>query len=132
MRENLKENVIREKSFQFAVRMVKLYQYLCNKKKEYVLSKQLLRSGTSIGANVEEAQGAISKADFSNKMSIAYKEAKETHYWLRLLQATEYLDQQSYDSIIEDCSEICKLLFSILKKTGRMRDEECVVMNNDE
>jgi len=131
MMENLKENVIREKSFEFAVRMVKLYQYLCNEKKEYVLSKQLLRSGTSIGANVEEAQGAISKADFSSKMSIAYKEAKEAHYWLRLLHATEYIDQQSYESIIENSSEICKLLFSILKKTGRMRDEECA-MDNDE
>lgn len=120
----MKEHVIREKSFRFAVRIVRLYQHLCNEKKEYVLSKQVLRSGTSIGANVEEAQGGVSKADFSSKISIAYKEAKETHYWLRLLHATEYLDQQSYNSIIEDCDEICKLLFSILKKTKIMKDSE--------
>ncbi|MCK5328735.1 MAG: four helix bundle protein [Candidatus Latescibacteria bacterium] len=120
----MEENVIREKSFQFAVRIVKLYEYLRHEKKEYVLSKQILRSGTSIGANVEEAQGGISKADFSSKISIAYKEARETHYWLRLLHATEYLDKQSYDSIMEDCGEICKLLFAIVKKTRIMPNEE--------
>jgi four helix bundle protein len=118
------KNVIREKSFQFAIRIVKLYQYLCNEKKEYLLSKQLLRSGTSIGANVEEAQGGISKADFSSKISIAYKEARETHYWLRLLQVTEYLGRESYDSIMEDCGEICKLLFAIVKKTRIIPNEE--------
>ena len=78
---NGKENVIKVKTFNFAVRIVKLYQYLCNERKEYVLSKQILRSGTSIGANVEEACGGISKQDFSHKISISYKEAKETHYW---------------------------------------------------
>ena len=115
------ENPIQTKSYAFALRIVKLYRFLCNEKKEYILSKQLVRSGTSIGANVEEAQGGISRADFSNKMSIAYKEAKETHYWLRLLYATDYIDKKSFDSIIEDCDEICKILFSIIKKTRKMR-----------
>ena len=87
-----KENIIKIKSFDFAVRIVKLSQYLVEKKKEFVISKQIMKSGTSIGANVEEADGGISKADFSNKISIAYKEAKETNYWLRLLKATDYID----------------------------------------
>lgn len=113
----MKENVVKDKSFKFAVRIVKLYQYLCSDKKEYVLSKQILRSGTSIGANVEEADGGISKSDFSSKISIAYKEAKETHYWLRLLKETNYLDDKMFNSLIYDCDEICKLLFSILKTT---------------
>lgn len=111
----MKENVVKDKSFKFAVRIVKLYQYLCEEKREYVLSKQILRSGTSIGANVEEADGGISKADFSNKILLAYKEAKETHYWIRLLKETDYMDKKMYNSLIEDCNEICKLLFSILK-----------------
>ena len=85
------ENVIENKSFGFAVRIVKLYKYLCDKKKEYVLSKQLLRSGTSIGANVAEAQQAQSKADFISKISIALKETTETKYWLKLLNATDFL-----------------------------------------
>ena len=114
---NGKENVIKVKTFKFAVRIVKLYQYLCNEKKEYVLSKQLLRSGTSIGANVEEAGGGSSKLDFSHKISISYKEAKETHYWLRLLKETEYIDTRMFESMIIDCEEICKILFSIIKTT---------------
>ncbi len=113
---NKKENILLEKSFAFAVRSVELYKYL-TKKKEFVLSKQILRSGTSIGANAEEADGAISKADFSSKISIAYKEAKETHYWLRLLKETKFIDQKLFDSLLEDCNELCKLLFSILKTT---------------
>ncbi|MBL7995779.1 four helix bundle protein [bacterium] len=114
---NKKENIVKDKSFAFAVRIVNLYKFLKEDKKEYVLSKQILRSGTSIGANIEEADGGISKADFSNKISIAYKEAKETHYWLRLLHDTDYIDQTSFDSIMNDCNEICKLLFSILRTT---------------
>ncbi len=113
----MKENIIKDKTFNFAVRIVKLNQYLVNKKKEFVISKQILRSGTSIGANVEEADGGISKSDFSHKISIAYKEAKETHYWLRLLNATEYIDKKIYDSLLSDCNEICKILFAILKTT---------------
>jgi four helix bundle protein len=104
------------------VRIVKLYQYLCKEKYEFVLSKQILRSGTSIGANVEEADGGISKSDFSNKISISYKEAKETHYWLRLLKETNYLSENLFNSLIQDCNEICKILFSILK-TSRIKNK---------
>lgn len=85
------ENIIEKKSFDFAIRIVKLYKFLCNEKNEFVLSKQLLRSGTSIGANVAEAQQAQSKADFISKISIALKEATESKYWLRLLNATDYI-----------------------------------------
>jgi four helix bundle protein len=122
--EQSKDNVLKEKSFTFAVRIVKLYQYLCSEKKEFILSKQTLRSGTSIGANVEEAQGGVSKADFSNKIGIAYKEAKETHYWLRLLHETKYIDQQPFHSILEDCDELCRLLFSVLKTTRINSNEQ--------
>ncbi|MFN3344961.1 MAG: four helix bundle protein [Chloroherpetonaceae bacterium] len=117
MSSGKKQNVAAEKSFLFAVRIVKLYQHLSEKKKEFVLSKQILRSGTSIGANVEEAEGAISKADFSNKISIAYKEARETHYWIRLLSATGFLNQKEQESIIKDCEELLKILRAILNKT---------------
>jgi four helix bundle protein len=110
-----KGNIILDKSFKFAIRIVKLYQYLSNEKKEYILSKQILKSGTSIGANVEEAHGGISTADFSCKISIAYKESKETKYWLRLLFETDYLEKKLFDSLIFDCEEINKILFSILK-----------------
>ena len=113
----MRENVVKEKSFKFAVRIVNLYKYLVDEKREFVLSKQILRSGTAIGANIEEADGGISKADLSHKISIAYKESKETHYWLRLLNETKYLDRSSFDSMMTDCNEICKLLFSILKTT---------------
>jgi four helix bundle protein len=113
----MKENIVKNKSFAFAIRIVKLYQYLCNEKHEYVLSKQILKSGTSIGANIEEADGGISKPDFSNKISIAYKEFKETHYWLRLLKETEFIEEKLFVSLIKDCNEICKLLFAILKTT---------------
>jgi len=112
-----KKNVVREKSFSFAIRIVKLYQYLCAEKREYVLARQVLKSGTSIGANIEEADSSISKKEFSNKISIAYKEAKETHYWLRLLIATGYINQKEFDSLFHDCEEICKLLFAIIRTT---------------
>jgi len=113
----MKENIVKNKSFAFAVRIVRLYQYLCKEKNEFVLSKQILKSGTSIGPNIEEADGGISRAEFSNKISIAYKESKETHYWIRLLKETDYINDKIYNSLIEDCNEICKLLFSILKTT---------------
>ena len=112
-----KTNVIIDKSFQFAVRIIKLYQYLCNERKEYVLSKQILRSGTSIGANVEEAHGGISNPDFSHKISIAYKEARETHYWLRLLYASSYIGKKMFDSLLFDCDELCRISYSILNTT---------------
>lgn len=107
------ENVIENKSFGFAVRIVKLYKYLCDKKKEYVLSKQLLRSGTSIGANVAEE----SKADFISKISIALKETTETKYWLKLLNATDFLSDNEIKTILADCVEIEKILTSILKSS---------------
>ncbi len=110
-------NVVEEKSFSFAVRIVRLNQYLRSAKKEHVLSKQLLRSGTSIGANIAEAQQAQSRADFLSKMEIALKEASETKYWLRLLQATEYLSTPEFESVYRDCSEMEKLLVSIVKAT---------------
>nr|WP_316619496.1 four helix bundle protein [uncultured Ruminococcus sp.] len=111
------KNIIEKKSFDFAIRIVKLYKYLCNNKKEYVLSKQVLRSGTSIGANVAEAQQAQSKADFISKLSIALKETTETKYWLRLLNATNYLNQSEIKSILDDCIEIEKILTSILRSS---------------
>ncbi len=112
-----KENVIQDKSFEFAVRMVRAYQYLTTNKREFVLSKQLLRCGTSIGANVSEANGAISKADFSNKISIAYKECLETKYWISLLWKTGFLDEKVHESLYTDADEIGKILFAILKTT---------------
>ena len=112
------DNAILEKSFAFAVRIVNLYKYLTNQKKEYVLSKQLLRCGTSVGANVTEAQRAQSKADFIAKMSIALKEAYEVDYWLRLLFATAYIEENAYKSLSEDSEELISLLISICKTAG--------------
>ena len=111
------ENVIEIKSFNFAVRIVNLYKYLTDKKKEYVLSKQLLRSGTSIGANVAEAEQAQSKPDFVSKMNIALKETSETKYWIKLLNATEFLSEKESDSLLADCVELEKLLVSIIKSS---------------
>ena len=107
------ENIIQEKSFAFAVRIVKLYKFLCEEKKEFVLSKQILRSGTSIGANIEESIGGQSDKDFLSKISIAYKEARETVYWLKLLSATDYLNQEQADSLLKDIEELCKILGKI-------------------
>jgi four helix bundle protein len=110
-------NITQEKAYAFALRIVKLYKYLTNHKKEFILSKQILRSGTSIGANVAEANGAISNADFSAKISIAYKEALETKYWLKLLFEAEYIAKKEFESLHSDCDELCKIFFSILKTT---------------
>ena len=114
-----KGNIILDKSFTFAVRIVKLYKHLCEDKKEYILSKQLLRSGTSVGANINEAQAGQSKKDFIAKMSIASKEARESKYWIDLLVKTEYLniDDQHTKSLINDIEEIIKLLTSIVKSS---------------
>lgn len=117
MRVNEMGNTIENKSFDFAVRIVNLYKYLCNEKKEFVLSKQLLRSGTSIGANVSEGEKAQSKADFYTKMTIALKEANETDYWLRLMYATEYLTEQEFESLSKDNKEIISILVAITKTT---------------
>jgi len=111
------DNPIQAKSYTFALRMVKLYQFLCDENKEFVLSKQIVRSGTSIGANVEEAIGAQSGKDFLSKMNIAYKEARETHYWLRLLRDSEMLSSDQAASIIDDCEEFLKISGSIIKTT---------------
>ena len=111
------ENIIAEKSFSFAIRIVKLYHYLSKKEQEYVLTRQLLRAGTSIGANIAEAQQAQSRADFISKLSIALKEASETNYWLRLLAATNYLSQKGANSMLADCRELEKLLTAILNST---------------
>ncbi|WP_162427535.1 four helix bundle protein [Pontibacter pudoricolor] len=116
-----KENIIQSKSFDFAVQIVLLCNKLAEEKREFILSKQLMRSGTSIGANVEEAIGGISTADFSAKISIAYKEAQETSYWLRLLHATAYIDQITFDTMHSAYVEISKILFSILRSSGRIR-----------
>ena len=111
----MKENIIKKKSFDFALRIVKLYQYLVNDKKEFVLSKQLLRSGTSIGANVREAEQAESKADFIHKTSISLKEANESEYWIELLFKADYIDEIQFNSTNKDLKEILKLLTSIIK-----------------
>ena len=111
-------NTVEEKSFMFAIRIVNLSKYLADKN-EYVLSKQILRSGTSIGANVAEAQQAQSTADFISKLTIALKEASETNYWLRLLNATKYITNTEFSSLIADCREIEKLLTSIIKSSKK-------------
>lgn len=110
-----KNNILQQKSFDFAIRIVNLYRYLKEEKKEYILSKQLLRAGTSIGANVEEAIGGQSEKDFFSKLSIAYKEARETHYWIRLLTKTNYLQKEETLSILEDTEELLKIIGSIQK-----------------
>ena len=111
------ENAVEAKSFRFAVRIVKLCRHLRQTKKEFLLSKQLLRSGTSIGANIVEAQQAQSRADFISKLSIALKEASETNYWLRLLKEADFLTEAEFSSIYSDCRELEKLLTAILKRT---------------
>lgn len=118
-----KPNVIRDKSFAFALRVVKMYKFLIDKK-EYVLSKQLLRSGTAVGALVREAEHAESKADFIHKMAIAQKEANETDYWIELLFQSHYIDNSEYNSISKDIKELNKILASIIitskeKKYGK-------------
>ena len=111
----MKNNIIKDKSYTFALRMIKAYKYLTQEQREFVLSKQVLRSGTSIGALVREAEHAQSDADFINKMSIALKEANETEYWLMLLKDSEYIDEKSFASIHTDCDELIRLLVSIVK-----------------
>ena len=111
----MKENVVKDKSFTFALRVVRLAKYLRGEQREFVLSKQVLRSGTAIGALVREAEHAESRADFIHKMHIALKEANETQYWLELLHQSEYIDHQSFESIGSDNEELLKLLVSIVK-----------------
>ena len=110
---------IQDKSYRFAVRVVKLCRYLQSEHKEFVIGRQLMRSGTSIGANVAESQQAQSRADFVNKLNIALKEAYETDYWLRLLKDTQYLTKEQFVSIYSDCCELERLLISIIKASKK-------------
>lgn len=114
-----KSNPLLDKSYAFAIRIVKAYQYLCTEHREYNLSKQLLRCGTSIGANSSEAQGGQSKKDFAAKIQIAYKEAKETHFWIRLLRDTNYFEPKLANSLLKDCEELLRIIASILKSSRK-------------
>lgn len=111
----MSDSPVKDKSYKFAIRIVNVYKHLTETKREYVMSKQMLRSGTSIGANIREANQAESKADFIHKMSIALKESSETEYWLELLRDTQFLEQKEFDSLHKDCEEVLKLLTSIIK-----------------
>lgn len=113
----MEKSILKEKSYFFAIRIVKLHRFLCNEKKEHVLSRQILRSGTAIGALIREAEFGQSKADFRSKMSIALKEANETDYWLNLLKDTEYLNEKMFQSVSEDCLELIKMLVATVKTT---------------
>jgi len=115
----MRENNLKNKSFAFAVRIVKLYQLLTAERKEFVLSKQLLRAGTAIGSMVRESENAESKADFIHKLSIAQKECNESIYWLELLNATDYLSKTEYDSVNNDAVELIKILTTIIKNTKK-------------
>lgn len=114
-----KKSILKEKSFLFALRIVKLYKFLCDEKREFVLSKQLLRSGTSVGANIREAQNAQSKADFIHKLSISQKECDETIYWLELLHQSEYINENEFISVNKDATELLKMLRSAILTTKK-------------
>ena len=120
----MKENIVKDKSFAFALRVIKLAKFLESEKREFVLSRQLLRSGTAIGALVREAEHAESKADFLHKMSIALKEANETAYWLELLRQGEYVEEQSFESVRSDSEELIKLLVAIVKTSKVPKNSE--------
>jgi len=111
----MKDNILKEKSYCFALRVIKAYKFLSQEQREFVLSKQMLRSGTAIGALIRESEQAQSKADFINKLNISLKEANETEYWLMLLKDSDYIDEKSFVSIHHDCAELIKLLISIIK-----------------
>jgi len=115
--KKIEENIVLKNSKLFAIRIIKLYKYLVNDKQEYVISKQILRSGTSIGANVRESVNAQSTMDFINKLNIALKEANETEYWLELLHETDYITEDQFNSMYQDCGENVALLTSILLTT---------------
>ena len=111
----MKNNIVKIKSRLFAIRIYKLYQYLCNEKKEFVLSKQILRSGTSIGANIAEAECSISRKEFTSKLYIALKEASETQYWLEFLFDVKLINKKQFENISADCKELLKLLTATIK-----------------
>lgn len=115
----MKESILKIKSYKFAIRIVKLYQFLSGEKKEFVLSKQTLRSGTAMGALIREAEFAQSRADFTNKMSIALKEANETSYWLEILKDTNFLNDKLFQSLYSDCEELIRMLVSTVKTSKK-------------
>ena len=117
-----RDNVVWQKSIAFSVRIIRLYQHLCKEKHEFVLSKQVLRSGTSIGANISESIRAQSNADFSSKLNIALKEAEETHYWLFLLMETDYISEKQFFSLDQDCEELIRLLTAITKTLSKEKE----------
>jgi four helix bundle protein len=121
MMDTPRNNVLKDKSYVFALRTINLYKHLADNKREYVLSKQLLRSGTSVGANVAEANQAQSSVDFISKLSLALKEAVETEYWLSLLRDSGYLTQKEAESILGDCKELIRILIAIVKTTKKPR-----------
>lgn len=126
-----KESIIQIKSFNFSIRVIRMYQWLCKEHRIYSLADQILRSGTGIGSNVEEASGGLTKKEFTAKIGIAYKEARETRYWIRLLGATEYLDQKTYSSMLTDCEELIKILGSI-QKTAQENLSQAKGVKNEE
>jgi four helix bundle protein len=111
------DNIIQIKSYDFALRIIKLNKYLISEQKEFSISRQLIRSGTSIGANVEEAIGGTTKKDFKYKLSISYREARESHYWIRLLRDSDYISAEQASSLLKDCEELLKIIGSIIKTT---------------
>lgn len=111
----MSNNPIKEKSFQFAIQIINIYKFLTIEKKEYIMSKQILRSGTSIGANIEEAIGGHTRKDFLSKVTIAYKEARETSYWLQLLKETKYISEHQFNSLFTQLEEILKIITAIQK-----------------
>jgi len=115
----MRESILKIKSYKFAIRVVKLYQFLVKEKKEFVLSKQILRAGTAIGALIREAEFGQSKADFINKMSIALKEANETIYWLEILKDTDYINEKLFQSLYADCEELIKMLVATIKTSKK-------------
>ncbi len=128
----MKQNLVLEKAETFAIRIVRLYNFLCSEKKEYVLSKQVVRSGTSVGANINESTCAISDKDFLSKLYIALKEAAETLYWLRLLHNTGYLDDKQFQSLYSDCEELKKLLQSITKTLKEKAEKQKIWIRKSE
>lgn len=126
----MKVNTVKNKSFTFSIRIVKLYQFLSEHKRELILSKQILRSGTAVGALIREAEHAESKADFKHKMGIAQKEISETIYWLELLKETDYLSQEQFESINADAVELIKLITTIIKTTKTNIRNQSLIINH--
>ena len=126
------ENLVLKKSKAFAIRTIRLYQYLMDEKKEFIMSKQVLRSGTSIGANIKESIRAQSTADFLSKMQIALKEASETEYWLELLTDTDYISEKASDSLLQDCRELIKLITAIVRTSKENNNLPLNEIMNDE